>query len=56
MNVGDLVQHRNRHGVGIVFDIDGLCYELPIVRVIWATKRGCKYEPVNELEIVNESR
>ena len=56
MKVGDLVKHRGRDGVGVVFDIDGMRYDLPVVRVLWATDRGCRYEPVNELEIVSESR
>jgi len=53
VKVGDLVKHRGRDGVGVVFDTDGMRYDLPVVRVQWATDRGCKYEPVNELEVVS---
>jgi len=56
MKVGDLVKHRGRDGFGIVFDIDGLRYNLPVVQVMWATDRGCKYEPANELEVISAGR
>ena len=57
MKVGDLVKHRSEDGLGIVTDTDGMRYHhCPVVRVMWADLRGVKYEPVNELEIVSESR
>ena len=57
MKVGNLVKHRSEDGLGIVTDTDGMRYHhCPVVRVMWADLRGVKYEPVNELEIVSESR
>ena len=55
MKAGDLVRHRSRNGFGVVFDIDGLRHNLPVVQVMWCD-RGCKYESANELELINESR
>ena len=56
MKVGNLVSHRGEDGLGTVVDIDGLRHQLKIVLVLWADQRGIKYEPVNELDVINESR
>ena len=56
MKVGNLVKHRSKDGLGIVTDTDGMRYELKIVYVAWFDQRGAKYEPVNELRVINESR
>ena len=56
MKAGNLVKHRSEDGLGIVTDTDGMRYQLKVVRVMWADLRGVKYEPVNELRLMNESR
>ncbi len=56
MKVGSLVKHRSKVGIGTVVDIDGLDYRLKIVLVMWSDRRGIKYEPANELEVISESR
>ena len=56
MKAGNLVKHRSKDGIGTVVDIDGLEYQLKIVLVMWADHRGVKYEPANELRVINESR
>ena len=55
MKLGNLVKHRSKSGVGAVIDVDGLRHLLKIVLVMWADQRGIKYEPVNELEVINEN-
>ena len=56
MRVGNLVKHRSEDGYGTVVDTNGLHYSLQIVLIMWADQRGVKYEPVNELRVINESR
>jgi hypothetical protein len=56
VKAGNLVKHRSSAGFGTVVDIDGLRHQLKIVLVMWADQRGTKYEPVNELKVMNESR
>ena len=56
MKVGNLVKHRSKDGLRIVMDTDGMRYQLKIVHVVWSDQRGAKYEPVNELRMINASR
>ena len=56
MKVGNLVKHRSTPGLGTVVDNDGLRHNLKVVIVLWCDQRGRKYAPVNELEIISESR
>jgi len=56
MKIGNLVKHRSTPGLGTVVDIDGLRYNLKVVIVLWCDQRGRKYAPVNELEVISESR
>ena len=63
MKVGDLVKRdfSTRSIIGVVVvpvsvGPNGETQQLPHVRVLWSMGHGLQWEPVNWLEVINESR